>query len=133
MQFEQLCPFVLKQSIMLTEFLNRLLSSSGKLEYKTPAYLEVLAGESKEEAPSVIVEPKYDDPEIAVIDKYYGPLTEGLVIEAALSDMLLILPRTRRKSDSYKGLVGRLKALGVQLRVSSQYESKLNGNEERKD
>ena len=118
---------------MLTEFLNRLLSSSGKLEYKTPAYLEVLAGESKEEAPSVIVESKYDDPEIAVIDKYYGPLTEGLVIEAALSDMLLILPRTRRKSDSYKGLVGRLKALGVQLRVSSQYESKLNGNEERED
>lgn len=133
MQFEQLCPFVLKQSIMLTEFLNRLLSSSGKLEYKTPAYLEVLAGESKEEAPSVIVESKYDDPEIAVIDKYYGPLTEGLVIEAALSDMLRILPRTRRKSDSYKGLVGRLKALGVQLRVSSQYESKLNGNEERED
>lgn len=132
MQFEQLCPFVLKQSIMLTEFLNRLLSSSGKLEYKTPA-MEVLAGESKEEAPSVIVESKYDDPEIAIIDKYYGPLTEGLVIEAALSDMLLILPRTRRKSDSYKGLVGRLKALGVQLRVSSQYESKLYGNENRED
>ena len=132
MQFEQLCPFVLKQSIMLTEFLNRLLSSSGKLEYKTPA-LEVLAGEENKEEPSVIVESKYDDPEIAVIDKYYGPLTEGLVIEAALSDMLRILPRTRRKSDSYKGLVGRLKALGVQLRVSSQYESKLYGNENRED
>ena len=132
MQFEQLCPFVLKQSIMLTEFLNRLLSSSGKLEYKTPA-LEVLAGEENKEEPSVIVESKYDDPEIAVIDKYYGPLTEGLVIEAALSDMLRILPRTRRKSDSYKGLVGRLKALGVQLRVSSQYESKLYGNENREN
>lgn len=119
---------------MLTEFLNRLLSSSGKLEYKTPAYLEVLAGEETKEEPSaVIVESKYDDPEIAIIDKYYGPLTEGLVIEAALSDMLRILPRTRRKSDSYKGLVGRLKALGVQLRVSSQYESKLYGNENRED
>ena len=119
---------------MLTEFLNRLLSSSGKLEYKTPAYLEVLAGESKEEAPSVKIESMYDDPEIAIINQYYGPLTEGLVITASLADMLTILPRSRRKSDAYKGLVNRLKAeVGVELKVSSQYESKLNGNEERED
>lgn len=119
---------------MLTEFLNRLLSSSGKLEYKTPAYLEVLAGEETKEEPSVIVESKYDDPEIAIINQYYGPLTEGLVITASLADMLTILPRSRRKSDAYKGLVNRLKAeVGVELKVSSQYEPKLNGNEERKD
>ena len=120
---------------MLTEFLNRLLSSSGKLEYKTPAYLDVLAGdETKEEPSAVKIESMYDDPEIAIINQYYGPLTEGLVITASLADMLTILPRSRRKSDAYKGLVNRLKAeVGVELRVSSQYESKLYGNENRKD
>lgn len=118
---------------MLIEFMNRLFSSSGKLELKTPASVEVLAGEEIQEEPVTSLDPKYNDPEIAIIDKYYGPLEDGLIIEAALSDMLQILPRNRRKSDSYKGLVSRLKALGVQLRVSSQYESKLYGNENRED
>lgn len=115
---------------MITSFLNRLFSSDRKLEQKTSASIEVLAGDETKEEPAVVVESKYDDPEITVIDKYYGPLTEGLVIEAALADMLQILPRTRRKSDAYKGLVNRLKALGVQLRVASHYESKLNGNKD---
>ena len=106
---------------MFIDFMNRLFSSSGKLELKTPASVEVLAGDERKEEPTASLNPKFDDPEIAIIDKYYGPLVEGLVIEAALSDMLRILPRNRRKSDSYKGLVSRLKALGVQLRVSSQY------------
>ena len=119
---------------MITAFLNRLFSSSGKLEQKTPAAIEVLAGDEKNEEPAVSIESKYDDPEIAIVDKYYGPLAEGMVIEVALADMLQILPRTRRKSDAYKGLVNRLKAIvGVELKVSSQYESKLNVSEERKN
>jgi len=116
---------------MITAFLNRLFSSSGKLEQKTPASIEVLSGDERNEEPAVSIESKYDDPEIAIIDNYYGPLTEGLVIEAALADMLQILPRTRRKTDAYKGLVNRLKAIvGVELKVSSRYESKLNGNKD---
>ena len=118
---------------MITAFLNRLFSSSGKLEQKTPASIEVLAGDESKVEPAVSIESKYDDPEISIIDKYYGPLTDGRVIEASLADMLTILPRSRRKSDAYKGLVNRLKALGVQLRVASHYESKLNVSEERKN
>lgn len=112
---------------MIINFLQNLFSSDRKSAEKTSASIEVLAGEQRKEEPAVVVESKYDDPEIALIDNYYGPLTEGLVIEAALADMLQILPRTRRKSDAYKGLVNRLKALGVTLRVASHYESKLNG------
>ena len=112
---------------MIIEFLNRLFSSDRKSAEKTSVSIEVLAGDERNEEPAVNLEQKYDDPEIAIIDKYFGPLTEGLVIEASLSDMLQILPRTRRKSDAYKSLCGRLKALEVQLRVSSHYESKLNG------
>lgn len=118
---------------MITAFLNRLFSSSGKLEQKTPASIEVLSGDESKVEPAVSIESKYDDPEISIIDKYYGPLTDGMVIEASLADMLTILPRSRRKSDAYKGLVNRLKAIvGVELKVSSQYESKLNGSEKRK-
>ena len=117
---------------MLTEFLNRLFSFNGKLELKTPAYQDVLAGDVKEvEQP--VIKPKYDDPEIAIVDKYFGPLTDGMIIEVSLEDMLTILPKSRRKSDAYKGLINRIKALGVQLRVASHFESKLNVSKERKN
>lgn len=106
---------------MITSFLYRLFCSDRKLEQKTSASIEVLAGDETKEEPTASLNPKYDDPEIAIIDKYYGPLVNGLVIEAALSDMLKILPRQRRKSDSYKGLAARLRVFGVTLRVSSQY------------
>lgn len=119
---------------MLESILNRLFSSNGKLEQKTPASIEVLAGDESKVEPAVSIESKYDDPELAIIDKHYGPLTEGMVIEASLADMLIILPRSRRKSDAYKGLVNRLKAeVGVELKVSSQYESRLNDSENRKN
>ena len=128
MKLYKACPF--SSFKMIADFLNRLFSSSGKLEQKTPASIEVLSGDERNEEPAVSIESKYDDPEIAIVDKYYGPMAEGMVIEVALADMLQILPRTRRKSDAYKGLVNRLKALGVQLRVASHYESKLNGNKD---
>ena len=115
---------------MITNILNRLFSSDRKLEQKTSASIEVLAGDETKEEPAAILESKYDDPEIAIVDKYFGPLAEGIVIEASLSDMLQILPRQRHKSDAYKGLVGRLKALGVQLKVASKYQSKINGNKD---
>lgn len=116
---------------MILDYLNRLFSSDRKLEQKTSESIEVLAGEKREEEPAVSIESKYDDPEIAIMDKYYGPLAEGMVIEAALADMLQLLPRSRRKSDAYKGLVNRLKAFGVELRVSSQYESQLHGQQKK--
>lgn len=115
---------------MFIEYLNKFFSSDRKLEQKTSASIEVLAGDETKEEPAAILESKYDDPEIAIIDKYFGPLADGKVIEASLSDMLQILPRQRHKSDAYKGLVGRLKALGVQLKVASKYESKINGNKD---
>ena len=115
---------------MLIEYLNKFFSSDRKLEQKTSASIEVLAGDESKVEPTASLNPKYDDPEIAIVDKYFGPLAEGIVIEASLSDMLQILPRQRHKSDAYKGLVGRLKALGVQLKVASKYESKINGNKD---
>ena len=77
--------------------------------------IAVLSGEEKKQsAPSP---PRYDDPEMEVLASEYGELTEGKIIEATLSDLLRILPRSRRKSDAYNSLRKRLEALGVQLRV----------------
>lgn len=77
--------------------------------------IAVLSGEGrKQSAPSP---PRYDDPEMEVLAREYGELTDGKIIEATLSDLLRILPRSRRKSDAYNSLRKRLEALGVQLRV----------------
>ena len=68
----------------------------------------------------------YEDPEIEILAREFGPMTEGKVIEIRLSDLLQILPRTRRKTDAYNSLRKRLEALGVQLRVTSRVNNHKN-------
>ena len=97
--------------------LNEMLFGSGKnsTEPNRQSTIALLSGEGrKQSAPSP---PNYDDPEMEVLAREYGELTEGKIIEATLSDLLRILPRSRRKSDAYNSLKKRLSALGVQLRV----------------
>ena len=122
---------------MLIDTLNNLFASDGKLEQSIPPVsIWALCGELEQTAapttPTTSEQSPYDDPEVLVIARTFGPLVKGMTIEASLADMLTILPRQRRKSDSYKGLVSRLKVLGVELRVSSQYPSILNEPEKRK-
>ena len=72
----------------------------------------------------------YEDPEIEILAREFGPMTEGKVIEIRLSDLLQILPRTRRKADAYNSLRKRLEALGVQLRVISRVNNHKNEQDE---
>ncbi len=72
----------------------------------------------------------YEDPEIEILAREFGPMTEGKVIEIRLSDLLQILPRTRRKTDAYNSLKKRLEALGVQLRVTSRVNNQNNEQNE---
>ena len=73
----------------------------------------------------------YEDPEFEILAREFGPMTEGKVIEIRLSDLLQILPRTRRKTDAYNGLKKRLEALGVQLRVTSRVNNHKNEQNEK--
>lgn len=101
----------------MIENLFETLFGSGKnsTEPNRQSTIAVLSGEEKKQsAPSP---PSYDDPEMEVLAREYGELTDGKIIEATLSDLLRILPRSRRKSDAYNSLRKRLEALGVQLRV----------------
>ena len=110
----------------MIDVLNEMLFGGGKnsTEPKRQSTIAVLSGEEKKQsAPSP---PRYDDPEIEVIAREYGELTDGKIIEATLSDLLRILPRSRRKSDAYNGLKKRLEALGVQLRVTPNVKPKNN-------
>ena len=56
------------------------------------------------------------------------PLDNGRCIEITLQDLLQIIPRKRRRIDAYRGLVGRLKKMGVTLTINSQ-KSKHNDSE----
>lgn len=97
-------------------------SGKNSTEPNRQSTIALLSGEGrKQSAPSP---PRYDDPEMEVIAREYGELTEGKIIEATLSDLLRILPRSRRKSDAYNSLKKRLEALGVQLRVMPNVKPK---------
>ena len=51
------------------------------------------------------------DPEILLLAKTYGPLTNGVKIELSLAEGLKLFPRNRHKSDAYKSLVRRVKQM----------------------
>ena len=73
-------------------------------------------------APSVKGEDSYADDihrlEDALNDGH--PLDNGRCIEITLQNLLQIIPRKRRRIDAYRGLVGRLKKMGVTLTINSQ-------------
>ena len=77
-------------------------------------------------APHVIVEDatkienKEVDKELGVLSDVYGELYEGKIINVTLQDLLSLLPRTRKRSDAYRGLISKLKRKGVTLSITSQ-------------
>ena len=65
------------------------------------------------------------DRELRALSEKYGELYEGKIINVTLQDLLSLLPRTRKRSDAYSGLISKLKRIGVTLKVTSQ-KSKIN-------
>ena len=49
------------------------------------------------------------DPEILLLAKTYGPLTNGVKIELSLQEALQLFPRQRKRSDAYKSLIKKVK------------------------
>lgn len=60
------------------------------------------------------------DTELGLLGKEFGDLSEGKQIVVELRRLLLLLPRTRKKADSYKGLRSKLKKMGVELIITSK-------------
>lgn len=61
------------------------------------------------------------DCEIQILEKVFGPLHPGMVIETTLQGILDLLPRNRRRTDAYASLVNKLKVeFDVDLKITSQ-------------
>ena len=61
-------------------------------------------------SPEPVPEMKDDiDPEILLLAKTYGPLSNGVKIELSLQEALQLFPRQRKRSDAYKGLIKKVK------------------------
>lgn len=61
---------------------------------------------------------KYDA-DIEALGVFYG-LGPGSEVEVQLQDLLLICPRTRRRNDSYQGLISELGRRGVKLSIKNR-------------
>ena len=116
---------LLRPNYMIDILFEKLFGSGKNSTEPIVKSVAVLSAE-KVEQPAAPLPPSYDDPEMAVLAREYGELTDGKIIEVTLSDLLQILPRSRRKSDAYNGLKKRLSALGVQLRVAPNVKRKNN-------
>ena len=65
--------------------------------------------------------------DIQRLEKRYGELHEGMVIETSLQDLLLTAPRHRARTDAYDSLVRQLERdYNVKLIITSRKKNKLN-------
>jgi len=84
---------------------------------------EVQEGKSINSAPSARDDGQPEDPyadDIHRLEAALGhPLEKGACINFKLQDLLHIIPKKRRRVDSYRGLVGRLNKMGVKLTITS--------------
>lgn len=70
------------------------------------------------------------DPELSILEKEFGQFYEGMKIEIDLHSLLDLIPRARKKSDSFKGLRSRLRKQGVELIITStRLHNKQKGDE----
>ena len=87
---------------------------TGRSDYASPDVIE-------EKESKVIIPEKFKD-DIERLESYCGvELRSGLCIEIELSELLEILPRERRRKDSYDKLVKFLaEEMNVQLTIKSR-------------
>lgn len=77
--------------------------------------VEVKAEEQKPQTPTSV----YAE-DIETLRREYGDLTAGMTINLSLQRALELMPRTRKRSDAYKGLRNELSRLyGVALNVGN--------------
>lgn len=70
------------------------------------------------------IKPRYNNPEIQALANEFGGLLFAGRLEITLHHLLEIVPRKRRKADSYKGLRSELKRYGVDLVITSKKPNK---------
>ena len=63
--------------------------------------------------------------DIQRLERKYGDLHEGMVIETTLQEILAVVPRHRARTDAYESLVKKLESeYGVKLIITSRKKNK---------
>ena len=58
--------------------------------------------------------------DIKSLEDKYGPLMEGQHLTIQLQDLLVLIPRARKRIDAYKGLIKEMANRGVTLTIKSR-------------
>ena len=58
--------------------------------------------------------------EIKRLEAEYGPFANGMSITVQLQDMLSLIPKKRKRIDTYRGLIQELANRGVTLKIISR-------------
>lgn len=116
---------------MFTQFLQRFFSSSQitnnieelqlkqirEEEQSISASISKQAPTRKDITATSMPDTTYAD-DIKKLEREFGKLHEGQVINLTLHEALELMPRTRKRSDAYRGVMSELKKLyGVSLNV----------------
>lgn len=81
---------------------------------------------------TVVIDDYSDDPELALLSEAYGVLEDGKAISVSLQELLMLLPRKRKRRDAYNTLTAKLKRMGVTLNITANNINKLYENGKRK-
>ena len=107
---------------MFTDFINRILgaeprsSVSNRLEDAVPSVIV-----KKDSSPKQPIPEKYKKDIASLRSKYGDALKTGFCIILTLQEALSIMPRDRKRVDSYAGLISYLKReQGITLTIKSQ-------------
>ena len=63
--------------------------------------------------------------DVEVLEKRFGTLNPGMTLILTLQEILKLLPRNRKRSDTYTGLVKHLQSRGVTLTINSLKSKRL--------
>ena len=106
---------------MFTDFINRILgaekvSVSNRLENAVPSVIV-----KKDRSPKQPIPEKYKKDIASLRSKYGDALKTGFCIILTLQEALSVMPRDRKRVDSYAGLISYLKKeQGITLTIKSQ-------------
>lgn len=108
--------YLIVLSVKMIEILESILYGKNLGPYQVKKKpVEVKAEEQKPQTPTSV----YAE-DIETLRREYGDLTAGMTINLSLQRALELMPRTRKRSDAYKGLRNELMRLyGVALNVGN--------------
>lgn len=108
---------------MFTEYINRVLESErGLVSNRQEENIKAVPDVTEEKTATEIKIPKKYQNDIETFREIYGEnFKTGLCIDLTLKEALEIIPRERKRTDAYTGLVSYLsKELGIKLTIKSQ-------------